>query len=163
MPEPDADDPRRSFDLVSGAMEVSCYGSHASHALGLGRCGGGDPDLLGTRATERAGVPAVDEWLEHDLRFPSGATGSMRCSMTYPRFEMTLRVEGSRGEVIVQDLVVQARENDRVVILTQEGTPTEGRDTRSSYIYQLEAFISPLGGGPPMPTGPATTPRPPHS
>jgi predicted dehydrogenase len=152
MPEPDDGDPRWSFDLAGGAlMDLGCYGLHAHRALG--RWAGGEPELVDARAKERAGAPGVDEWLEADLRFPSGATGSMRCSMAHPRFEMTLRVEGSRGEATVMDFV-QPHKDDRVVVRTGAGETTEHLGTRSSYIYQLEEFIRALRGGPPMPTGP---------
>ena len=143
MPEPDDGDPRWSFDLAGGAlMDLGCYGLHAHRALG--RWAGGEPELVDARAKERAGAPGVDEWLEADLRFPSGATGAVRCSMTHPRFEMTLRVEGSRGEATVMDFV-QPHKDDRVVVRTEDDA-TEHLGTRSSYIYQLEEFIRRCAG-----------------
>ena len=149
MPEPDDGDPRWSFDLAGGAlMDLGCYGLHAHRTLG--RWAGGEPELVDARAKERAGAPGVDEWLEADLRFPSGATGAVRCSMAHPRFEMTLHVTGSRGEATVQDFV-QPHKDDRVLIRTGSDTRTEHLGTRSSYIYQLEALIAALRGGPPMP------------
>jgi len=152
MPEPDEGDPRWSFDLAGGAlMDLGCYGLHAHRALG--RWAGGEPELVDARAKERAGAPGVDEWLEADLRFPSGATGAVRCSMAHPWFEMTLRVQGSRGEATVMDFV-QPHKDDRVLVRTEGDTRTEQLGTRSSYIYQLEAFIRALRGGTPMPTGP---------
>ena len=152
MPEPDDGDPRWSFDLAGGAlMDLGCYGLHAQRALG--RWAGGEPELVDARAKERAGAPGVDEWLEADLRFPSGATGAVRCSMAHPRFEMTLRVEGSGGEATVMDFV-QPHKDDRVVVRTGAGETTEHLGTRSSYIYQLEELIQALRGGAPMPTGP---------
>jgi predicted dehydrogenase len=152
MPEPDDGDPRWSFDLAGGAlMDLGCYGLHAQRALG--RWAGGEPELVDARAKERAGAPGVDEWLEADLRFPSGATGAVRCSMAHPRFEMTLRVTGSRGEAMVMDFV-QPHKDDRVVVRTGAGETTENLGVRSSYIYQLEALIKALRGGAPMPTGP---------
>jgi predicted dehydrogenase len=152
MPEPDDGDPRWSFDLAGGAlMDLGCYGLHAQRALG--RWAGGEPELVDARAKERAGVPGVDEWLDADLRFPSGATGTVRCSMAHPQFEMTLRVEGSGGEATVMDFV-QPHKDDRVVVRTGAGETTEHLGTRSSYIYQLEELIQALRGGPPMPTGP---------
>ena len=144
MPEPDDGDPRWSFDLAGGAlMDLGCYGLHAHRALG--RWAGGEPELVDARAKERAGAPGVDEWLEADLRFPSGATGAVRCSMVHPHFEMTLRVEGSRGEATVMDFV-QPHKDDRVVVRTEAGETTEHLGTRSSYIYQLEEFIQALRG-----------------
>lgn len=151
MPEPDDGDPRWSFDLAGGAlMDLGCYGLHAHRVLA--RWAGGEPDLLDARAKERAGAPGVDEWLEADLRFPSGAAGSMRCSMAHPRFEMTLRVEGSRGEAVVVDFV-QPHKDDRVLIRAGADSRTEHLGTRSSYIYQLEALVHALRGGPLLPTG----------
>ena len=152
MPEPDDGDPRWSFDLAGGSlMDLGCYGLHAHRALG--RWAGGEPKLVEARATERAGAAGVDESLEALLRFPSGATGRVRCSMAHPEFEMTLRVQGSRSEATVMDFV-QPHKDDRVVVGTGNDTRTEHLGTRSSYIYQLEAFIQALRGGEPMPTGP---------
>jgi predicted dehydrogenase len=152
MPEPDDGDPRWSFDLAGGAlMDLGCYGLHANRHLG--RWAGGEPALIGARAKERDRAPGVDEWLEADLRFPSGATGAVRCSMVHPRFEMTLRVEGARGEATVMDFV-QPHKDDRVVIRTETGESIERLGTRSSYIYQLEELITALRDGAPMSTGP---------
>jgi predicted dehydrogenase len=152
IPAPADDDPRWSLELAGGAlMDLGCYGLHA-HRM-LAPWAGGPPRVVAARGGERAGHPGVDEWLEADLRFPSGATGSMRCSMAHPRFEMTLRVEGSRGEATDMDFV-QPHKDDRVVVRTEADETTEHLGTRSSYIYQLEALIRALRGGPPMPTGP---------
>ena len=149
MPAPDDGDPRWSFDLAGGAlMDLGCYGLHAHRTLG--RWAGGEPELVDARAKERAGAPGVDEWLKADLRYPSGATGTVRCSMAHPRFEMTLHVTGSRGEATVQDFV-QPHKDDRVLIRTGADSRTEHLGTRSSYIYQLEALIAALRGGAPMP------------
>src|SRR5918912_199724 len=70
--------------------------------------------------------------------------------MAHPRFEMTLRVEGTHGDVVIQDFV-QPHKDDRVLVRTRSGTSTEHLGTRSSYIYQLEALITALRGGAPMP------------
>ena len=152
MPAPNDGDPRWSFDLAGGAlMDLGCYGLHAHRALG--EWAGGEPEVVDARAKERAGAPGVDEWLDADLRFPSGATGSLRCSMAHPRFEMTLRVEGSGGDATVMDFV-QPHKDDRVVVRTAGGTETEHLGLRSSYTYQLEALVEALRGGAPLPTGP---------
>src|SRR5919112_1678684 len=152
MPAPDHGDPRWSFDLAGGAlMDLGCYGLHAHRALG--RWAGGEPELVGARAKERAGAPGVDEWLEADLRFPSGAAGVVRASMVHARFEMTLRVVGSRGEAKIMDFV-QPHKDDRVLVRTGPTAHTEHMGTRSSYIYQLEEFITALRDGWRMPTDP---------
>ena len=148
MPPPEDGDLRWSYRLAGGAlMDLGCYGLHAHRHLG--RWAGGEPELVDARAKERAGAPGVDEWLEADLRFPSGAIGVVRTSMVHPTREMTLRVEGTRGAATVMDFV-EPPLDDRLVV----GDTVEHLGTRSSYLYQLEAFISALRGGPPMPTGP---------
>jgi predicted dehydrogenase len=150
MPEPEDGDPRWSFDLAGGAlMDLGCYGLHAHRALG--RWAGGEPTVQGARAKERAGAPGVDEWLQADLLFPSGATGSVHCSMIHPAFEMTLQVEGTRGGAVVHDFV-EPHKDDRVTVRTGSDSRTEHYGTRSSYIYQLEALTMALRGGTPMPT-----------
>ena len=149
MPAPDDGDPRWSLPLAGGAlMDLGCYGLHV-HRM-LGRWASGEPVLLGARAKERAGAPGVDEWLAADLRFPSGATGSVHCSMAHPRFEMTLHVTGSRGEATVMDFV-RPHEDDRLLVRTSGDIATEHHGTRSSYAYQLEALIGALRDGTPLP------------
>ena len=120
MPEPDDGDPRWSFDLAGGAlMDLGCYGLHAHRALG--RWAGGEPELVDARAKERAGAPGVDEWLEADLRVPvRGDRQRPRAAWPSPRFEMTLRVVGTRGEATVMDFV-QPHKDDRVVVRTEAG------------------------------------------
>src|SRR5919107_5812418 len=152
MPEPDDGDPRWSFDLAGGAlMDLGCYGLHAHRTLG--RWAGGEPELVDARAKERVGAPGVDEWLGAEPRFPSRAIGAVRASMVHPRFEMTLRVVGSRGEAKIMDFV-QPHKDDRVLIRTGTDARTDHMGTRSSYIYQLEEFITALRGGWRMPTVP---------
>jgi len=108
------------------------WAAHTHRALG--RWAAGEPVFQGARAKERAGAPGVDESLEADLLFPSGATGSVHCSMAHPRFEMTLRVDGTRGGADVHDFV-QPHKDDRVTVRTGSEVTTEHHGTRSSYIY----------------------------
>ncbi|MFL5795389.1 MAG: Gfo/Idh/MocA family protein, partial [Actinomycetota bacterium] len=80
IPAPADDDPRWSLELAGGAlMDLGCYSLHA-HRM-LTPWAGGPPRVVAARCGERAGHPGVDEWLEADLEFPSGATGSARCNM----------------------------------------------------------------------------------
>jgi predicted dehydrogenase len=152
MPPPDDGDLRWSFDLAGGSlMDLGCYGLHAHRHLG--RWAGGEPELIGARAKERAGHPGVDEWLEADLRFPSGATGWVRSSMSHPRFEMTLRVVGTRGDAVALDFV-NPHKDAGVVVRIGGHTSTEDLADASSYVFQLQAFTTAVRGGTPMPTGP---------
>ncbi|MFJ9151152.1 Gfo/Idh/MocA family protein [Streptomyces sp. NPDC102270] len=145
---PDAD-PRWSLPLAGGAvMDLGCYSLHALRMLTP--WAGGAPRLVSARGGERAGAPGVDEWLDADLAFPGGATGSARCHMAYDRLEMSCRIIGSRGEVRAPNFVLP-HTDDRVVVRTADGERTERLGTRSSYTYQLEAFADRVRGGAPLP------------
>src|SRR5690606_10621291 len=126
--------------LAGGAlMDLGCYGLHALRKLAP--WAGGAPRLVSARAGERAGAPGVDEWLDAELEFPGGATGTARCHMAYEGLEMSLRLVGERGEASAPNFVLPQRD-DRVVVRTADGERTERLGTRSSYTYQLEAFAA---------------------
>ncbi|MDQ0765886.1 Gfo/Idh/MocA family protein [Streptomyces canus] len=142
-------DPRWSLPLAGGAvMDLGCYSLHALRMLAP--WAGGAPRLVSARGGQRAGAPGVDEWLDADLAFPGGATGSARCHMAYDGLEMSCRIIGSRGEVLAPNFVLPHRD-DRVVVRTGDGERTERLGTRSSYTYQLEAFAERVRGGAPLP------------
>ncbi|MEU8725146.1 hypothetical protein AB0C85_33725 [Streptomyces antimycoticus] len=65
-----------------------------AHARALGRW---PPHLVTARGGARQGAPDVDEWLDAELAFPNGATGSARCHMAYGDVRMSFRVVGSRA------------------------------------------------------------------
>jgi predicted dehydrogenase len=137
--DPGPRDPRWSLSLAGGAtMDLGCYSLHAQRVLAP--WGGGEPELVAARAGERPGEPGVDEWLEARLRFPSGATGVARCHMASDRRQMTYRVIGSRGEASVVNFV-EPHLDDRLIVHTSAGQYVEHHGTRSSYTYQLEAFV----------------------
>ncbi|MER7561422.1 Gfo/Idh/MocA family oxidoreductase [Streptomyces sp. NPDC097941] len=146
---PPDSDPRWSLPLAGGAvMDLGCYSLHALRMLAP--WAGGAPRLVSARGGERAGAPGVDEWLDADLAFPGGATGSARCHMAYDRLEMSCRIIGSQGEVRAPNFVLP-HTDDRVVVRTADGERTERLGTRSSYTYQLEAFADRVRGGAPLP------------
>lgn len=149
IPAPPDTDPRWSLPLAGGAvMDLGCYGVHALRMLAP--WAGGAPRLVSARGGQRRGAPGVDEWLDADLAFPGGATGSARCHMAYDGLEMSCRIIGSRGEVRAPNFVLPHRD-DRVVVRTGDGERTERLGTRSSYTYQLEAFADRVRGGAPLP------------
>ncbi|MGW5612195.1 Gfo/Idh/MocA family protein [Streptomyces sp. NPDC003877] len=149
---PAQDDPRWSLPLAGGAlMDLGCYSLHAVRVLAP--WAGGAPRLAAARAGERAGAPGVDEWLDADLEFPGGATGSARCHMAYGGLDMSLRIVGSRGEATAPNFVLPHLD-DRVVVRTARGERTEHLGTRSSYAYQLEAFAARVREGAPLPLDP---------
>ncbi|MGW6293749.1 Gfo/Idh/MocA family protein, partial [Streptomyces sp. NPDC055058] len=145
IPAPDAGDPRWSLSLAGGAlMDLGCYGLHALRRLAP--WAGGAPLLVSARAGERAGAPGVDEWLDADVEYPGGATGTVRCHMAYGGLEMSLRVVGTRGEARAANFVLPHLD-DRVVVRTGADSRTERLGTRSSYTYQLEAFADAVRRG----------------
>ncbi|WP_030248443.1 Gfo/Idh/MocA family protein [Streptomyces sp. NRRL S-455] len=142
-------DPRWSLPLAGGAlMDLGCYSLHALRMLAPWT--GGAPRLAAARGGERAGAPGVDEWLDADLEFPGGATGSARCHMAYETMDMSIRIVGSRGEAWAPNFVLPQMD-DRVVVRTPEGERTEHLGTRSSYTCQLEAFAARVRDGAPLP------------
>ncbi|MET7474032.1 Gfo/Idh/MocA family oxidoreductase [Streptomyces sp. NPDC005648] len=149
---PEDTDPRWSLPLAGGAvMDLGCYSLHAVRMLAP--WAGGAPRLVSARGGERATSPGVDEWLDAELEFPGGATGSARCHMDHDRLEMSCRIVGSRGEAYAPNFVLPQMD-DRVVVRTADGERTEHLGTRSSYTYQLEAFAARVREGAPVPLDP---------
>ncbi|GAA2664484.1 Gfo/Idh/MocA family oxidoreductase [Streptomyces vastus] len=149
IPAPDDADPRWSLPLAGGAvMDLGCYSLHAVRLLAP--WAGGAPRLVSARGEERAGAPGVDEWIDAELEFPGGATGSARCHMAYGELEMSCRIVGTRGEAFAPNFVLP-HQDDRVVVRTQEGERVEHLGTRSSYTYQLDAFAARVRGGAALP------------
>lgn len=149
IPAPPDGDPRWSLDLAGGAvMDLGCYSLHAQRMLG--RLAGGPPKVLSARAGTRAGSPQVDEWLDADLAFPDGVSGSARCHMAHGAVEMTLRVVGTDGGAVVHDFV-RPHLDDSLTVTTAGGSRTESLGRRSSYTYQPEAFAAVVRQGAPLP------------
>lgn len=151
IPAPEPDDPRWSLPLAGGAlMDVGCYGVHAQRMLAP--WGGGAPVLVAARGEQHEDHPGVDEWLDADLEFPNGATGTMRCSMAGAGggARLTLRVVGDRGEATAMNFVIPHLD-DRVIVRTIVGDRVEQLGDRPSYSFQLEAFAARLRDGEPLP------------
>ena len=152
VPAPDDDDPRWSLPLAGGAlMDLGCYALHA-HRM-LAPWADGEPTLIRARGAARPGRPGVDEWLDADLAFPSGATGLARCNMAGDGVRMTCRIVGGRGEATAANFVLP-HQDDRIFVATPAGNRVEQLGTRLSYTYQLEAFIARLREGEPLPIDP---------
>lgn len=142
MPAPEPTDPRWSFEMAGGSlMDLGCYGLHIMRRLG-------HPSIIRAHAKERS--PGVDEWCDVELAFPSGATGLSANTMVAPDYSFTLRIVGTKGDLLVHDFI-KPNSDDRLTIRTQAGTRVEHHGTRTSYSYQLEAFASHVLSGTPLP------------
>ena len=144
MPAPEAGDPRWSLELAGGAlMDLGCYGLHVMRQLG-------HPSVIRAHAEQRS--PGVDAWCDVDLAFPGGATGLSANSMVADDYAFTLRIVGTKGDVLVHNFI-KPHDDDRLTIRTPEGTTVERLGTRPSYTYQLEAFANHVLNGAPLPLG----------
>ena len=133
MPAPEASDPRWSFEMAGGAlMDLGCYGLHIMRRLG-------HPSIIRAHAKER--TPGIDEWCDVELGFSGGASGLSANTMTAPDYSFTLRIVGTKGDLLVHNFI-KPNEDDRLTIRTPTGTRVEHHGTRTSYSYQLEAFAS---------------------
>jgi predicted dehydrogenase len=142
MPAPEDGDPRWSLELAGGAlMDLGCYGLHTMRRLG-------HPSIVRAHAEQRS--PGVDAWCDVDLAFPGGATGLSANSMVADDFTFTIRIVGTRGDVLVHNFI-KPHDDDRLTINTGEGTTVERLGTRPSYTYQLEAFAAHVQHSAPLP------------
>jgi predicted dehydrogenase len=152
MPAPDESDPRWQLELAGGStMDLGCYSLASLHLLG--RYAGGAPEVVGATARERPGHPGVDESLDIDLHYPSGATASGGSDMAADDWDFHLTVSGSEGEIHVPDFP-RPHEDDSLVLVRGGGVELEHCGTRSSYTYQLEAFAAAVREGRPVMTDP---------
>jgi predicted dehydrogenase len=155
MPAPGDDDLRWSWPLSGGAMmDLGCYCVHVIRSVsGLQ---GAEPSLVAAKATERAGRPQVDESFEAEFRLPTGVPAYAHADMAAQAFEMTIAVTGSRGSAVFADFV-HPQDDDRLTITLHGSEHIEHLNRRSTYSYQLEAFVSAIRDGRPFPTTTADT------
>src|SRR5215831_3559862 len=96
FPLPRFSDIRYSYELAGGAlMDVGCYAVHCLRTLGPG-----EPTVTSARATLHTST--VDRAMTAEVRFPSGATGRVRCSMWSRRLiGVSARVRGTAGSLSI--------------------------------------------------------------
>ena len=135
---------RMNYALGGGVtMDIGCYPIHwVRHAMGE------EPEVIDAEA--ETGPPDVDLALKARMRFPSGVTasvsGDMRPDAT---FTATLTVTGSEGKLHVENPLVPQR-GHRLKVETAAGLETIELDRRTSYGYQLDAFIAAVLDGAPL-------------
>lgn len=150
MPAPGEDDLRWSWPLSGGAvMDLGCYCLHVIRSVSSLQ--GAEPSLQAATATTRAGRPQVDESFEAEFQLPDGVPAYAHVDMAAPAFEMTIGVTGSRGTALFADFV-HPQDDDRLTISVDGAERVEHLDRRSTYSYQLEAFVAAVRDGRPFPT-----------
>jgi predicted dehydrogenase len=130
------------FSLGGGStMDQGCYPVHWMRTLS-----GEEPQVLRASATDR--TDDVDLSMEADLSFPSGFSAHIRVSMINPGSRIWyLVVEGSRGTLRV-DNPLAPQEGHRLVAELENGRRIEETYTlRSTYVFQLEAFLEAISSG----------------
>ena len=137
---------RMIYETGGGAtMDMGCYPlSWMRHFTGE------EPEVASAEAVE--GPPNVDLRLTAELRFASGATGSTVGSMMKgDRYQADLVAEGSRGKLTVNNPLVPHMGHE--IKLEADGeTKTETLTRRTTYDFQLDAFVEALGSGERLPT-----------
>jgi predicted dehydrogenase len=136
FPLPRFDDIRYQLDLAGGAlMDAGCYPVHMTRLLGLE-----EPTVVSAKAKVRS--PDVDRAMAAELRFPSGHTGTVRCSMwSSSVLRISARAVGDRGELRVLNPIGPH-------VLHRFTTRIDGRrrrerfPRRSTYAFQLDAFCA---------------------
>ena len=125
-------------------MDLGCYPvSWVRHVTGE------EPEVIEAEALE--GPPRIDAAIRAELRFPSGATGSVASAMDDRGRALELRVVGSAGELVAVNPM--APQNGNVLTITTEAGTTRGPvDAGVSYEHMLRAFVDHLVHDAPFPT-----------
>ncbi|MFR9772537.1 Gfo/Idh/MocA family protein [Nocardia sp. SC052] len=148
FPLPRFSDIRYDYTLAGGAlMDAGCYAVHMARVFG-----GENPDVVAATAKLRG--QDIDRAMSAELRFPSGHTGRLRCSMwSSDVLRIGARVVGERGELRLLNPVAPQLPR-RLSVRSERGSRTEQVSRRSTYAYQLDAFVAAVRHGEPVLTAP---------
>ena len=149
LPLPKFSDIRYNYSLAGGAtMDVGCYAVDMMRTFG-----GSTPEVVSAQAKLRD--PQVDRAMTAELRFASGHTGRILCSMwSRNLLQLSAKVVGDRGEVRLRVLNPVAPIFSRLSIRSAEGKRVERFARRATYAYQLDAFAAAVLRGEPVKTTP---------
>jgi predicted dehydrogenase len=148
FPLPKFSDIRYNYSLAGGAtMDAGCYAVDMVRTFS-----GSTPDVVSARAKLHG--PHVDRAMTAELRFASGHTGRVRCSMwSLNLLQLSAKVVGDRGELRVLNPVMP-QSFHRVSVRSTAGRRAERFSRRPSYAYQLDAFASAVLRNEPVKTTP---------
>lgn len=140
-------DIRYRYELGGGAlMDLGCYSLNFARFLA-----GEEPQVTSARA--RCATPNVDRWMQASLRFPSGATARITCSIWSKDFLAgDARIVGESGEIKV------VNPNAPHLFHSLEWRDGGGKHKErltglpSSYCFQMRAFADAVVDGKPIVT-----------
>ncbi|MEV0029507.1 Gfo/Idh/MocA family oxidoreductase [Nocardia sp. NPDC050793] len=149
FPLPKFSDIRYDYALAGGAlMDAGCYAVHMARVLG-----GEDPEVVAARAKLRES--RIDRAMTADLRFPSGHTGHIRCSMwSADVLRVGATVVGDRGRMRLVNPVLPHM-GHLLSVRSERGRRVRRFAHRTSYDYQLDAFAAAVLRGEPVATAPS--------
>jgi predicted dehydrogenase len=141
-------DIRWQLDLAGGSlMDAGCYPVHIVRTLA-----GAEPVV--TSATCKVRSPGVDRWTRAELRFGDGRSGRVTAGLwSSSLVRAQARVTGQRATMSVLNPLAPQLFN-LITVRGPGGTRIERVRGRPTYDYQLEAFVSAIRDGGPVPTGP---------
>ena len=136
FPLPRFSDIRYQYELGGGAlMDAGCYTVHIVRTLG-----GEEPDVVSAAAKLHS--PDVDRAMQAELRFPSGHTGTISCSMwSSSLLRLHAVAVGDRGEMRVFNPTSPQLSHRMKVTVDGKGRG-ERFPRRPTYEYQLDAFAA---------------------
>jgi predicted dehydrogenase len=136
FPLPKFSDIRYQYGLGGGAlMDAGCYTVHIVRTLG-----GEEPEVVS--ATPKLHSAEVDRAMDAELRFPSGHTGTISCSMwSSSLLRLHAVATGDRGEMRVFNPTTPQLLH-RLKVTVDGGSRVERFSRRPTYEYQLDAFCA---------------------
>jgi predicted dehydrogenase len=136
FPLPRFSDIRYQYALGGGAlMDAGCYAVHIVRTLG-----GEEPDVVS--ATAKLHSADIDRAMRADLRFPSGHTGTITCSMwSSSLLRLHAVAVGDRGEMRVFN-PTSPQLYHRLKVTVDGTSRVERLPRRPTYEYQLDAFAA---------------------
>ena len=138
---------RYRIELGGGStMDLGCYPLHyLRHSFGA------EPEVVSARAATVH--EHIDIELEAELLFPGGVPARIWSRMNaVGGWSSVVNVFGDRGRLKVVNPLVPHREPHVIELVTSWGTRRETLSKRSTFEYQLQAFIDAIEGVKPMPT-----------
>ncbi|MEL7155905.1 MAG: Gfo/Idh/MocA family oxidoreductase [Actinomycetota bacterium] len=137
-------DLRWDYATAGGSlMDLGCYPmSWVRHLAGA------EPEVVSAEA--EIGPPLIDAAMNAELRFPSGATASVRSAMNGGRV-IELVIEGTAGRIEATNPMAPQIGN-RLTIITDGGRTSGPIDAGISYDHMLRAFVDHVVHGAEFPT-----------